>query len=173
MERLLALVERFHVALGSLSGVVTLVMILSVVPAALGRALFNAPIPGSAELNVALLVALIYLGLAGAQARRAHFRVTFLLDRLPPAFRRAVDALTTAAALAVFSLAAFLTMDRAVDPLGGGEVRFVLIEFPIWPPRLVVAVGLAFFALQLLVDLVRSMLAGPAPAGAGTPPPPE
>src|SRR5690606_17730459 len=155
MERPLALIERLHVALGSLSGVVTLVMILSVVPGALGRALFNAPIPGSSELNVALLVARIYLGLAGGQARRAHFRVTVVLDRLPLGVRRVLDMLTTAAAFVAFSLTAFLTADMAIDAVESGEVSFGLIEFPIWPARIVLAAGIAFLALQLLVDLVR------------------
>ncbi|MEM8852469.1 MAG: TRAP transporter small permease [Pseudomonadota bacterium] len=154
-------VERFHVALGSLSGIATIVMIALVVPDVILRKFFATTIPGASETNILLLVLMIYLGLAGAQARGAHFRVTILTDRLPDGARRALEVVMLSAAVAGLSLLAVLTTQSAMTSISRGETSFGVIAFPLWPGRVAVAVGLWLLCLQLVLDVIRALVGAP------------
>src|SRR5690606_5466033 len=101
------LVDRALIALGSASGIATLLMILIVVPDVFARKFFSVTLPAASEINVQLLVLLVFLGLAGADARNAHFAVMSLTDRLGSRPRRAMTAITTALSLAFASIMAW------------------------------------------------------------------
>src|SRR5690625_1267783 len=57
-------------------------MMLSIFLDALLRSLFNVALIGIVESNSLLLVALVYLGIAGAQASGGNFRLTLLTGRV-------------------------------------------------------------------------------------------
>jgi len=156
----LAWIDRLHLWLGSLSGLAILLMILLIVPDILGRKFFNTTIPGASEANVLLLVILVYLGLAGAQARKAHFRVSFLVEALPAGLQRALKILTTLLSLLFIAMVAWLTCRSAWMSTLQGESSFGIVRFPIWPSRIAVALGLVLLGLQLAVDLLRLILDG-------------
>src|SRR5699024_360010 len=63
------------------SGWLVVPMMLSIFLDALLRSLFNVALIGIVESNSLLLVALVYLGIAGAQASGANFRLTLLTAR--------------------------------------------------------------------------------------------
>lgn len=148
-------IERFHVALGSLSGIATIIMIALVVPDVIMRKFFSATIPGASEANILLLVIMVYLGLAGAQAREAHFRVTLLTDRLPRQVVQSLQIAVLLMLLAGFGLLASMTTGNALASVGRGEASFGVIAFPLWPGRIAVALGLWLLCLQFFLDLVR------------------
>jgi TRAP-type C4-dicarboxylate transport system permease small subunit len=154
----LVFLDRACVALGSLSGVLILVMILLVSVDVVIRKLFAETVPGASEINTLLLVALVYLGLAGAQARGAHFSVTLLRDRLPAGGRRATDMATTAVSLAFTGVLTVFTYGKAMQSFASGEASFGVVAFPIWPSRAAIALGFALLSLQLLVQLLRLAL---------------
>ncbi|MEM1316089.1 MAG: TRAP transporter small permease [Pseudomonadota bacterium] len=161
MTRLASWIERLHLALGSLSGVATIAMIALVLPDVILRKFFSATIPGASEANILLLVIMVYLGLAGAQARGAHFRVTLLTDRLPEGVVRGLEALMLLLALGGFGLLAWMTTENAAASFARGEASFGVIAFPLWPGRMAVALGLWLLCLQFVVDLLRLALNAP------------
>lgn len=150
-------IERMHIALGSLSGIATIIMIALVVPDIIMRKFFSATIPGASEANVLLLVIMVYVGLASAQARSAHFRVTLLTDRLPAGVARSLQALMLILAICGFGLLAAMTTENAIASFRRGESSFGVIAFPLWPGRIAVAAGLWLLCLQFLLDLLRTM----------------
>lgn len=155
--RLMHLIERCHVALGSLSGIATLLMIALVVPDIILRKYFSQTIDGASEANVLLLVMMVYIGLAGAQARGAHFRVTLVTDRLPPGAQRFLAALMALLSIAGIGLLAVMTTENAIGSVQRGEASFGVISFPIWPGRVMVALGLWLLVLQFFLDLLRAI----------------
>ncbi len=148
-------VDRALIALGSASGVTTLLMILIVVPDVFARKFFSVTIPAASEINIQLLVLLIFLGLAGAEARNAHFTVTSVTDRLGPRWRRAMAAITTALSLAFASIMAWASGVKAVSATLQDERTIGVYSLPVWPIRIIVALGFALLALQLLMTLRR------------------
>lgn len=147
--------SRFSVALGSLSGVSTMILMLIIVPDVIGRKFFNAPIPGASETGVLLLICKIFLGLPGTQASGSNFSVTLLQEILTPRWRRLVKLLTTLIAAAVFGLIAKMSVLSAIRATQRGEISFGVIAFPLWPGKIILAGGLVLLTIQLVVDALR------------------
>jgi TRAP-type C4-dicarboxylate transport system permease small subunit len=140
--------------------------VLIIVPDVIGRKFFNAPIPGASERGVLLLVCKIFLGLPGAQASGSNFSVSLIHGMMSPSQRRVADATTTLIAAVVFGLMARMSVVSAIRSTERGEISYGVIAFPIWPGRIVLAIGLILLTLQLLIDVLRlaSGMETPRPA---------
>ena len=85
---------------------------------ALSRYLLNRPILGAYEITEKyLMVAAIFLGLSYAYRGGVFIRVTFLVDRLPPALKLAVNHVVH-----LVSLAFCLVVLVATDPAGAARL---------------------------------------------------
>lgn len=109
---------------------------------------------GATEFAVLLLVALIFLGFAGAEAKGENYSVTLLTERLPFGGKVAFFALARLISASTIGLLAYLSWLKAIAATRAGEQSYGVIAFPIWPSRIIVAVGLTLLALQLLVSAV-------------------
>src|SRR5690625_4617971 len=74
--------RRLSLFCAEVSGWLVVPMMLSIFLDALLRSLFNVALIGIVESNSLLLVALVYLGIAGAQASGGNFRLTLLTGRV-------------------------------------------------------------------------------------------
>lgn len=155
MRFMLSGITRLNIILGSFSGLATLLMIALIVPDVLLRKFAATTIPGASEGSVLLLVLLAYLGMAGAQARDLHFAAPFLVQRMPHRARRLIKGFTLLLSLLFVVCVAWLTSQSAMQSIARSEASFGIVQFPIWPSRLAVAVGFWLLALQLIVDLIR------------------
>ncbi|BBK36358.1 hypothetical protein STAQ_14360 [Allostella sp. ATCC 35155] len=124
-----------------------------VVLATVMRYFVGSPFRFTEELVGLLFVALAFLGLPWATMHNRHLRITLILDRLPPALRRAADLLGQALVLvflAVFAwqsweFAAFSLMLNSRSDMGG---------IPLFPwmallPSMCVAAAVAIVARRL------------------------
>lgn len=166
LARIINSYSRFSIALGSLSGMSTMLLVLIIVPDVIGRKFFNAPIPGAQEMSVLLLVCKIFLGMPGAQASGSNFSVSLIHGVMSPWQRRIADAATTLVAAVVFGLMARMSVISAIRSTQRGEISYGVIAFPIWPGRIVLAVGLILLTVQLVMDFLRlaSGMETPRPA---------
>ncbi|HYG89773.1 MAG TPA: TRAP transporter small permease [Azospirillum sp.] len=111
------------------------------------------------EYSIFLMVVMTMLGSSVAAAADRHIRITFLVDRLPPALRRAAEAVAWGAALVMFGFliwyGARLTYDQwrfeETSP-GLGNPQWI---YTVWMPLLSVVV-----ALRVLGRIVRSLRGG-------------
>lgn len=147
--------SKFHVGLGSASGIATAMLLFVIIPDVVGRSLFSYTIPAAAEIGVLLLLCKIFLGLPGAQASDAFFNAGAFVALLPERGQRMVKIATTLIALSVVALLAVLTTHEAIQSTISGETSYGVHAVPVWPGRIVVALGLSLLALQLLADVVR------------------
>jgi TRAP-type C4-dicarboxylate transport system permease small subunit len=147
--------SRFCIALGSLSGLSTMILMLIIVPDVIGRKFFNAPIPGASETGVLLLICKIFLGLPGAQASGSNFSVTVLREMMSPRWRRISDLVMTLIAAGVFAVIARASVFNAIRSTERGEISFGVIAFPIWPGKIILAFGLILLTIQLVMDVLR------------------
>lgn len=154
--------SRFHVGLGSASGIATAMLLFIIIPDVVGRALFNYTIPAAAEISVLLLLCKIFLGLPGAQASNAFFNADAFVGRLSGRWQARVRTGTTLLSFVVVALIAAITAQEAWKSTLAGEVSYGVHAVPVWPGRIVIALGLALLALQLLADSLRLVL-GVAP----------
>lgn len=121
---------------------------------ALGRLLFNRPFPGTTELAANAMVLITFLQVPYAILHRKLLRVTFLLDRVPPGARAALDTLAFGVGAVFFAAIAVVAWAPLAHSVASGEFYGTnAFRIPAWPLR-----G-ATFALWLAACLVCLRLA--------------
>ena len=123
----------------------------------LGRYLFNRPVSGTYEIFGVLLPCIVLLGLAYAQAERAHVRITMVLERLPPFLQRIFNILTTLIAIVITILIGWHGFELSMQFLDSGKL-IDTIFVPKWIPQLVVPLGALALFLVLLVQLTEYLV---------------
>lgn len=166
-------VERFNLGAGAISGICIILFIVTIVPDALTRSFASYSMQGISEFNILTLVVLVFLAQAAAQCRKEHFQVRILLDNLPKALAPVSLFFVYSAQLIVAGVFAWLTTSRAVMAYSINESTFSVISFPVWPARIVIAVGFWMLTVQLLIDLLRVVAPGWAPEPKRSPEEPE
>lgn len=147
--------DRLTQVLGLASSFAVIAITITIVVDVGGRYLFLQPLDGGSEFAVGALIVVVYLGLAPAQRRGDNFQVYLLVRLLPPSVQHALGILWRLIVVVVIGILAWLTAGEAVHSTAMGESSFGVIAFPIWPSRIVLALGLSILALQLAVELVR------------------
>ena len=166
MTTLVDRVERLLVGLGVVSGFATLLIILIVVADVGGRFLFNSPLHSGVEISELLMVTLVFLGLAAAQQERHNFALDIMTSRFPQWLQRLFELLGYLACVLIVVLLAWPSSRQAVSSIERGEAGFGIVAFPLWPARVLLAVGLWLLALQFLCDIYRLVFRRPrAPGG--------
>lgn len=138
------------VAVGLLTAVITIIVVADVASRFFrGRAIQNAD-----ETSILLLIALIFLGLADAQARGENFSVDVLVGLIPGWARRLCALLAISVSFVACSILAFYSARHAIRSTISGEVTYGVSTFPVWPTRIIIAIGLSMLAIQFLIQLV-------------------
>ena len=135
--------------------VATAIMMLLTSADALCRYLLNWPILGAYEITEKyLMVAAIFLGLSYAYRSGVFIRVTFLVDRLPPLWRRVADQLAhllTLGYCVLFIVASGQQALRALDD----ATTMTTLPILVGPAYLMVPLGFLTMTVMLLIDLPR------------------
>lgn len=138
------------VAAGLLTAAITLIVCADVG----SRGLLNLSLPGASEVAVLLLIALVFLGFAGAEAKGENFTVTILLQALSLRWQRILKVVASFISLATIGLLAWFSWSRGIASTFAFEVTYGSIVFPVWPSKLLIALGLTMLALQLIAGLL-------------------
>ncbi|MDP6814826.1 MAG: TRAP transporter small permease [Alphaproteobacteria bacterium] len=115
------------------------------------------PIAGVLEGVELLLVFVIFASLAQTQVEGGHIAIGFLTERLGGRARAALRAFTTTLALGLFGSMTWATGELAWRSWQMGEYAAGLIAFPIYPSRIMVALGCLFLCLQLAFELATAI----------------
>ena len=152
-------------ALGSVSAVCLLSMMLITTIDVLGRYLFASPLPGAFEITQLLLAATIFAGLPIVTLKQEHVTVTIASDRLPPSLRRLHAALAGLLGAAVLAILAWRLADQAGRLASYGDTTS-LLRIPLSPLAWTMAGLTALASLFAAVLAWRSVGRGPAAAAA-------
>jgi len=148
-------VENINQALGAAAVIFILVMMVSITADVGGRYLFNTPILGTTELNRTLLVYAVCFALGYTEFRKRHIRVELVLNRLPKA-RTLVEGLQLLLALVLMGFATYASSVIAYNATVQGEYETGIINFPMWPGRIALAVGCLMLCMQYVVGIIDS-----------------
>jgi TRAP-type transport system small permease protein len=119
------------------------------------RGVANSPIPGALEIAEVLLVATVFLGIAHTYVVRQHVEITALHDRMPPRVQTVLNWVQWAITSGALAWLSYATAKAAVNSVRSREFRIGLMEVPIWPARIAVAVGCVFL-LIVVVGRIQS-----------------
>ncbi len=104
---------------------------------------------------------MIFLALGHALRQGALVRVDLVLGALGPAARRAFEMAACVATLAVMSFVMRYFALAVWRNFRNGTISMTPAATPIWVPEGLVLLGMALFALQLVVYLLRLCAGGP------------
>lgn len=145
---------------GQVAGVLAMVLGLLIVADVVMR-LLHRPITGVLEITqYVLMPLLVFLSLAFAQSIGEHIRATILVDRLKPS-----DALVANLSAQAASLVATVTLAIAAIASASfaTEIQLVAlsaIEVPVWPAKILVALGLILLAVQIVATIMDMVVSG-------------
>jgi len=134
--------------------------VLIVVAEIIGRYIFGHPIPGQVEIATLALVVIVYLALPYTQMLDGHIRVDVFISRVKGAKREFLEALILVIGLISSLMMLWATGKRAIGSVLNQEFVTGVINFPIWPGRCSVALGLSLLSLTLVVQITRRLKNG-------------
>jgi len=137
----------------SCGAIIMLLMSLDV----FNRLVTGGSIRGAFETVETLVVLMVFLGIAYAERSDAHVRVRLLTGRLPRSIGEVVRLFGNTAALSIVMWMAYATTQVAQLSVATGEFRMGLVNFPVWPARIAVAVGFWLLTLELALTTVRTL----------------
>lgn len=134
------------------SGSFVVLMTVITVIHALGRYLFNRPVPGLVEMCTFMLVPIIFLAAPFTELEKGHTVIPLVLERLPRKVRTASEILMYILYFFLMVFAALQTLVRAKFIQRAGYVSSVL-GIPHYPFIYVVMLGWLLLAVAVLFRL--------------------
>ncbi|MBG0776744.1 MAG: TRAP transporter small permease [Desulfovibrionaceae bacterium] len=112
------------------------------------------PVMGVAELAMFVMIGTVYAGLANCEMKHGHVRVDFFLDRLPPRLRHGIDIAIYVVAAVVIAATAWTMCDNAWSSFVDREGIAGAINYPLYPVKFVMSVGMILYFIQLVLNLI-------------------
>lgn len=113
------------------------------------------PLSGLVDWIELLLVLIVFLGIAEAQRNRDHVAIDVIADAFPQRLRIASHIIGGVVGLLVVAVIAYVSTRQAIQSYAVREFRRGLAEVPLWPGRIVLAVGFVLFALQIITTTAQ------------------
>ncbi|HLU31388.1 MAG TPA: TRAP transporter small permease, partial [Acidimicrobiia bacterium] len=101
------------------------------------------------------LVALVFLGVPYTMQVGGHVAIDSLTSRLPAAWRHYVEAVALAMTLPFVVWLTVASVGVAVDSFQSGEAKYGVVQAPVWPARVAIAVGSALLAAEIAITIGR------------------
>lgn len=124
---------------------------------AIFRLLTGRPIAGVIEYSEVALVALAFLGLAGAHLRGEHVSTDVVLRRAPKRLKRYITAMGLGVAIIGITVLTMATGLVAWDSVNTGEYRFGAVPVPLWPARISITLGLIALLAETIIEFLSLM----------------
>ncbi len=120
---------------------------------AIGRDMFDKPLPGTIELSEYMLSIIILLGAAYTQQVKGHVGVDFLTKRMSTKTKSAIGVITTLASMFIITIVIWQGYLEGINEKTVSD----MLRVPQKPFRLLVSIGGILLWLELLVDLITDI----------------
>ncbi len=150
---------KVNLACGVLSGIALLLMMVVGALDVIGTNLDiigvpSMPVPAAFEFMATMMVVSVFLAMSLGQARRTHIRVEVLVNLLPWRLHQLANLIRHGLSMAFFLCVAYFGALSAIHSFDVGEYAPGIINFPIWPARLILAFGASLISAQCALDLI-------------------
>ena len=161
-SKVISLISSFYRAVRYIAGIAAscciFVMVCTIVPDSIGRFFFSKPLHGTLELNMLLMSAIVFLGLAWTQSQRGHVRVEVVISRTRPTIRSVLNIICWAIAFVLFLAITIGGTEEAINSVKIGENLWGVKKFPVWPGKILAAFGSGLLCVQFLIDIGSEFL---------------
>lgn len=133
----------------------TLAMAGTIVFGVTTRYVFNYPMKFVDEWNGYFMAAAALLPLSYVLRHGGHIRLDLLVKALPPRAARPLETATLVISLALVLILLAGTMKLAWESFATDRRAYSALETPLGPVQLIMPLGLALLAVQIVADLAR------------------
>lgn len=138
------------------AGALVVLMFATVVDVVV-RWISRASVPGMLEVAETALVVAAFFGVAWTSVQGGHVAVSIVTDRLAPAAARVVDIAVWVLSAGLLGWMAWANIARASLSTSLKETRFGLVQWPVWPMRWVIAIGLTLWLIVAVANVIRTV----------------
>ena len=117
------------------------------------RYIFNSPLPGVYILCEMLMIGAVYPAAAYVQQQKGHVRVDVFIDRIKGIPRSTLELSTLFLALLSFGLVCWQGERLAWEAWITGDHEMGLMEYPYWPAKTVMTLGIGLLCVRLATDI--------------------
>ena len=117
------------------------------------RYIFNSPLPGVFNLCQMVIIGVVYLAIARVQQQKDHVRVDVLIEKITGTPRTVMELGTLLVALAAFGMMLYKTGLYAWEAWATGDYEMGLVEYPFWPAKAILSLGILVLILRLITDI--------------------
>lgn len=156
---LVRLIGQLSLWSGRAGAVLVLPLVLAMVYEVVSRYAFNAPTAWAFEISYMMMGTIFLMGLSYALREGAHVNVDFLHQKAPRRVIALIDLLGYAILAAMlFWLASTLVANAQAVYRSGEGSGLSAWNPPIWPYRVVYALGFSLFALQAAAKALENLI---------------
>lgn len=149
------LVSLLTYAMAALAGLAMALMMLHVMADVVGKYVFNAPVPSTAEVVANYyMIAGVFLTLAWVEAINGPIVVDLIYDMVPARMKRAMLWLGDVATLAFYGVLGWFSWEVAMRAWTIFETVDGIWRIVTWPAKFMLPLGLGIAVLVLLLRLV-------------------
>ena len=154
MEKLIRGMAR---VLAVLSAVAIVVMVIAIAIDVFVRNATGASLPGMIEIAETSMVTAVAFGLAWAGVNGEHVAVTLLTDRFNATWTKVINVFVWTLVTFYTAWLSYANILNSIQSTQVGEIRFGLVQWPMYPMRWVLTLGFISLLLVSLVNLYRSL----------------
>ncbi|MDV8001357.1 TRAP transporter small permease [Rhodococcus sp. IEGM 1408] len=142
-----------------IAGLVTLFMALHIAADVTSRNLTGTPLSGTLEITQNWsMVLIVMLAMGYAEQVGEHINATILTQYLDPVSQWWSDLIVKGLMFLFVSALTYYSITAAVFAVEVQQVALGAITIPIWPVKILLAIGFALFALQLLMSIISLLI---------------
>lgn len=142
MSLLDALSRRISGVTAIIASLCTFALAIAITTDVVSRMVTGRSLPGLVEVSETLLVMLVFLGMAFASYTGGQIAVDLVTGALPRRISAWVRSVGDVITLVILVWLVSATYTRAIDSFLGGEFKFGLVHWPLWPARTSIVIGL-------------------------------
>ena len=158
MKRLIVTYEKIFARGIFIIGIPLIIITIIETINAIGRKLFI-PLPCTLEEVECLMVVSTYFAVSFVAAEGGHVNVPLMTLKLPLSVQTFLDSVANAFGTFIFGLWTWAAWLEAFKALRIMEIRIGVYWFPIWPFKILFAMGLTLLTIQLFINAVKFMSA--------------
>jgi TRAP-type C4-dicarboxylate transport system permease small subunit len=156
MKKIMSVIDHLSLYAVAIAGLSLVLMLIVETLNVLGRELY-VPLPCALEASESLLVLSVFLAVAYVALNWGHTNVIILTMRLPQKVQKLLDAFAHFFAFVVYGILVAGAWIEAFKQTALLEMRIGVFRFPIWPFRILFAVGLTLLVLQSLSNTIKCL----------------
>ena len=137
---------------GFSAAVIGFMMVLTTLDVVL-RYIFNSPLPGVYILCEMLMIGAVYPAAAYVQQQKGHVRVDVVIERIKGIPHSTLELSTLFLALLSFGLVCWQSGHLAWEAWITGDHEMGLVEYPYWPAKTVMTLGIGLLCFRLATDI--------------------